>query len=205
MSQNEAEYRKYLAQFEGRTVVDVDFEGASASTLPAVKSAVLMHSGDTFSVAVSVPSIHSISELLQDNSIPSSTKQLLIESERQLNTPSLQSPKERKYSNGNLQSVYNFDPLSNVYGSSVSSITDDKKKHVLGGQGNLWTERLPTQQRRFYNTNPRLAGLSEALWSPSTVKDFEDFRRRLGSYLAPRYTIMGIDYNPKSVPKTSDQ
>ena len=60
MSQNEAEYRKYLAQFEGRTVVDVDFEGASASTLPSVKSAVLMHPGDTFSVAGAIRDIDAI-------------------------------------------------------------------------------------------------------------------------------------------------
>ena len=60
MSQNEAEYRKYLAQFEGRTVVNVDFEGASASTLPTVQSAVLMHAGDTFSVAGAIRDINAI-------------------------------------------------------------------------------------------------------------------------------------------------
>ena len=36
MLRNEAEYKQYLDQFEGRTVVDVKFEGASASTLSAV-------------------------------------------------------------------------------------------------------------------------------------------------------------------------
>lgn len=57
---NEAEYKKHLQQFEGRTVVKVDFEGASASTLPAVKDAVLMHAGDTFSVDAALRDINSI-------------------------------------------------------------------------------------------------------------------------------------------------
>ena len=61
-SHNEAEYRKHLQQFEGRTVVKVDFEGAGNSTLPAVKSAVLMHAGDTFSVDAAIRDINSIRE-----------------------------------------------------------------------------------------------------------------------------------------------
>ena len=152
----------------------------------------------------SVMSLRTVDELLEDSSIPASTRKLLRNSEHRLHNPALQSPKERAESNGNLQSVYQFDPLSNVFGSNLGSISEDKKKHVLGGQGNLWTERLPTQQRRFFNTNPRLAGLSEALWTPTASKDFEDFRQRLGNYLAPRYSAMHIDYNPKSVPKTMD-
>lgn len=60
MLRNEAEYKQYLDQFEGRTVVDVNFEGASASTLPAVKSAALMHAGDTFSTAAALRDIDSI-------------------------------------------------------------------------------------------------------------------------------------------------
>lgn len=59
-SHNEAEYRQHLQQFEGRTVVKVDFEGASNSTLPAVKSAALMHEGDNFSVDAAIRDINSI-------------------------------------------------------------------------------------------------------------------------------------------------
>lgn len=53
-SHNEAEYRNYLQKFEGRTIVKIDFEGASDSTLKEVKSAILMHVGDKFSVDAAI-------------------------------------------------------------------------------------------------------------------------------------------------------
>ena len=62
-SHNEAEYRKHLQQFEGRTVVKVEFEGAGKSTLPAVKSAALMQAGDTFNVDASIRDINAIRSL----------------------------------------------------------------------------------------------------------------------------------------------
>ncbi len=63
MLRNEAEYKQYLDQFEGRTVVDVKFEGASDSTLPAVKSAALMHPGDKFTTAAALRDINSIQNI----------------------------------------------------------------------------------------------------------------------------------------------
>ena len=59
-SHNEEEYRKYIAQFEGRTIVKIDFEGAGSSTLPAVQSAALMHVGDTFSAAAAIRDVNAI-------------------------------------------------------------------------------------------------------------------------------------------------
>ena len=59
-SHNEEEYKKYLAQFEGRTIVKIDFEGASAETLPAVQSAALMHVGDKFSSASALRDLNAV-------------------------------------------------------------------------------------------------------------------------------------------------
>ena len=44
----------YFKQFEGKTIVDIEFEGASAATLPTVKVAVLEHVGDTFNGAAAL-------------------------------------------------------------------------------------------------------------------------------------------------------
>ena len=44
----------YLKQFEGKTIVDIEFEGASAATLPTVNVAVIEHVGDTFSAATAI-------------------------------------------------------------------------------------------------------------------------------------------------------
>ena len=60
MLRNEAEYKQYLDQFEGQTIVDVQFEGASESTLPFVKSAALMHAGDKFNTIAALRDIESI-------------------------------------------------------------------------------------------------------------------------------------------------
>ena len=47
-SQLDSELFDYFKQFEGKTIVDIEFEGASSETLPTVKVAVLEHVGDTF-------------------------------------------------------------------------------------------------------------------------------------------------------------
>ncbi|MBQ7493706.1 MAG: BamA/TamA family outer membrane protein [Selenomonadaceae bacterium] len=44
----------YMKQFEGKTIVDIEFEGASEATLPTVKVAVTEHVGDTFSAAAAL-------------------------------------------------------------------------------------------------------------------------------------------------------
>lgn len=59
-SHNEEEYKKYIGQFEGRTIVKIDFEGASAETLSAVESAILMHEGDKFSSASAIRDLNAV-------------------------------------------------------------------------------------------------------------------------------------------------
>lgn len=60
ISASDAEYLEYIKKFEGKTVVHIDFEGASSSTLPTVKSAVLMHEGDAFTSAGALRDINAI-------------------------------------------------------------------------------------------------------------------------------------------------
>lgn len=47
-SQVDAQILEYYKQFEGKTIVDIEFEGASTFTSSTVKAAVLEHVGDTF-------------------------------------------------------------------------------------------------------------------------------------------------------------
>ena len=53
-SQVDSTILEYMKQFEGKTIVDVEFEGASDATLPTVKVAVLEHVGDTFNAAAAL-------------------------------------------------------------------------------------------------------------------------------------------------------
>ena len=53
-SQIDSTILDYMKQFEGKTIVDIEFEGASEITLPTVKVAVLENVGDTFSAAAAL-------------------------------------------------------------------------------------------------------------------------------------------------------
>lgn len=84
-----------------------------------------------------------------------------------------------------LEHVYMFDP--------TEGIPADKAKHVLGGQGNVWTEYLPTSELVEYMAYPRACALAERLWSPAADADYDDFLRRLESHLQ-RLDRMGVNY-----------
>jgi hexosaminidase len=71
-----------------------------------------------------------------------------------------------------LEKVYAFDPLPR-------DLAPDKRHHILGGQGNVWTEFLTGPSDVEYFAFPRAVALAEVLWSPANAKDYEDFCRRL--------------------------
>ncbi len=84
-----------------------------------------------------------------------------------------------------LEKVYSFDPLTGVEPAYHA--------RVLGAQGQLWRERMPSLsvvERRAY---PRLSALAEVVWSPVERKDFADFRTRLNGLLA-RFDRLGVNY-----------
>ncbi|KAF2513654.1 family 20 glycosylhydrolase [Flavobacterium zhairuonense] len=85
-----------------------------------------------------------------------------------------------------LNKVYEFDPV-------VSTMSTTEAKHVLGGQANLWAEFLPGPKDSEYMIFPRLAALSEVLWSTKENRNWNDFTTRLTS-LFKRYDYLGINY-----------
>ena len=76
--------------------------------------------------------------------------------------------------------------------------TEAEAAHVLGGQGNLWTEHIDTPQRVDYMLFPRMGALAEALWT-GRGRDIADFERRLPAYL-DRLKALGVDYRPEAGP-----
>jgi hexosaminidase len=85
-----------------------------------------------------------------------------------------------------LSKVYEFDPV-------VETMTPEQAKHVLGGQANLWAEYLPNTKESEYMIFPRLAALSEVLWSAKEKRNWNDFTSILPSLLV-RYDYLGINY-----------
>lgn len=75
-----------------------------------------------------------------------------------------------------LETVYAFDPVP-------GELNEKKAAHILGAQGNVWTEYINSTNQVEYMAYPRGTALSEVLWSPAGQKDYEDFLKRLRSFL----------------------
>ena len=71
--------------------------------------------------------------------------------------------------------------------------TSAQAAHVLGVQGQLWTELMPAFANDTHALFPRMAALSELAWSPADAHDWGDFLQRVPAELA-RYRSLGIDY-----------
>jgi hexosaminidase len=68
------------------------------------------------------------------------------------------------------------------------------EKHILGGQGNLWSEQIPTFRHVEYMTWPRGWALAEVFWSPRDKKSWPDFAKRAESQFY-RADIAGINHS----------
>jgi len=85
-----------------------------------------------------------------------------------------------------IEKVYSLDPVP-------ATLPESNRKHILGAQGNIWTEYLWTPRDVEYFAFPRALALAEVAWSPATGRDFNDFRRRLGADLK-RLDRLGVNY-----------
>ncbi len=83
-----------------------------------------------------------------------------------------------------LSDSYNYEPVPD----SVD------EKYILGGQGNLWTESVPTFRHAEYMTWPRAIALSEVYWSSKANKNWDDFITRLEKQF-PRLDAANIKYS----------
>ena len=79
--------------------------------------------------------------------------------------PSIEPP---TYAMLRLNKVYDFEPVPDGVDSS----------YVLGGQGNLWTESVPTFRHAEYMLWPRSFALAEVFWSPKQSRDWNSFVHR---------------------------
>ncbi|WP_155372321.1 beta-N-acetylhexosaminidase [Catellatospora vulcania] len=83
-------------------------------------------------------------------------------------------------------------PLDKVYAYQPEPDEPPARDNrVLGVQGNLWGEYLPTVGRAGYNLLPRMSAVAEAGWGTRT--ELGDFRQRLDVMLA-RFDALGVAY-----------
>ena len=96
-----------------------------------------------------------------------------------------------------LDETYNYDPVS-------SELTPDEQKYVIGTQGNLWTEYVPTIAKLQYQIFPRLFALSEVAWSLPANKNYDNFANvRLANHFA-RLDTRGYNYRVPTPMPTID-
>jgi hexosaminidase len=72
-----------------------------------------------------------------------------------------------------LKKVYEFEPLPEGV----------DPEYIMGGQGNLWTESVPTFRHAEYMLWPRSMALAEVLWSPRESRNWNGFTERVEYHL----------------------
>ena len=85
-----------------------------------------------------------------------------------------------------LKKVYHYEP-------TPSELTKEQSKYILGAQGNVWTEFIPTIEHAEYMAIPRMIGLSEVVWTSKELKNWKDFQQRMKSQYQ-RLDFMKVNY-----------
>ena len=88
------------------------------------------------------------------------------------------------YANLRMKKSYSFNPVP----EGVDA------KFILGGQGNLWTEQLPTLRSAFYMTYPRAWALAEVFWTPNELKNWDNFVQRV-EHQFQYFDMAGLNYS----------
>ncbi len=84
-----------------------------------------------------------------------------------------------------LKKVYSFDPVPEDADELV-------KKHIIGFQGNTWSEYMYTLEKRDYQIFPRALVVAETAWTLDENKDWESFCKRLvGEF--DRMDLLGVN------------
>jgi hexosaminidase len=85
-----------------------------------------------------------------------------------------------------LEHVYAFEPIP-------IELSPAEAEHVLGAEGTLWTEYIPTTQLLEYMAFPRTSALAEVVWSPPSGRNYSNFLLRLNE-LNQRLKQMSVNY-----------
>lgn len=91
--------------------------------------------------------------------------------------------------------IHGITPLPETYGYNPmpeAFLGTDKAKHILGAQGQLWTEYVPTPEKAEYMLLPRLSAVAEINWTPVAKQSWESFSARLPQ-LFDRFDEMGVN------------
>jgi hexosaminidase len=88
--------------------------------------------------------------------------------------------------------VYAFEPVP-------PGLSAEEAKHVLGAQGQLWTEYINNASNLEYMAFPRAVALAEVTWSQADRRNYADFRARMQAH-EQRLKLLGVNFRPMAKP-----
>lgn len=84
-----------------------------------------------------------------------------------------------------LRMMYDYEPIPEV-------LTPEQARYIIGVEGCVWTEYMPTPERVEYMAWPRMCAIAETGWTKAE-KDWGGFARRLDKHFE-RLDGMEVDY-----------
>ena len=84
-----------------------------------------------------------------------------------------------------LRTMYDYEPVPEV-------LTPEEQKYIIGVEGCVWTEYMPTPARVEYMAWPRMCAIAETGWTRK-AKDWDGFTRRLEKHFG-RLDGMEVEY-----------
>lgn len=86
-----------------------------------------------------------------------------------------------------LKDVYDYSPIP-------AGMSETQQKHLIGIQGNVWTEHIRTEDRAGAMSFPRAAAIADLGWTGGTKRDWPAFVRGLPA-LFRRYEAFDMPYS----------
>ncbi len=86
--------------------------------------------------------------------------------------------------------AYNWDPATLEPGIG--------RENIIGIEAALWTETITNMEEIEFLTFPRLPGLAEVGWSHSSLRNWDEYKIRLGNH-AKRFNALEINYYPSKL------
>ena len=83
-----------------------------------------------------------------------------------------------------LEKVYSYDPVP-------EALPNEFHHHVLGAQGNIWTEYITNRDKLDYMAFPRVCAIAEVGWTEKSNKDYSSFTGRMDHHIE-RLHMMGV-------------
>ena len=90
-----------------------------------------------------------------------------------------------------LRDIYGYDPGDPPHSVGTAALDANAGKHILGVQGQLWSEHIGTDARLEAMAMPRAGALAEIGWTAKERHDWPDFVVRLPAMFA-RYHMLGL-------------